>query len=554
MSTTAKPDFPVVVEATPLDGLRLHLAFADGLSGVADISPLLSGSVFEQIVEDPQFFRQVTVDSFLDTVTWPNGADLSPSVLRDLVVPDVASENQGHASDNGILPFFGRVLRSQLHYGDNLAVLRERIETETVDLVYLDPPFNSNRVYNVLYSTEPGTDPVESVQAFEDFWIWDHRTEEIYEELVSGSDRLSSAVKALRVLLRESDTMAYLVMMAPRLRELQRVLKPSGSLYLHCDQTASHYLKVLLDVIFGSENFLNNVVWLYGLGGSSSKYWPRKHDDLLWYAKSNSEHFFTASRIPATSQAMKGKTKKAPDWWDIPSINNMAKERLGFPTQKPLALLERIVESSSPPGGVVLDPFCGCGTALEAAEMLGRKWIGIDVSYLGVDIVQHRLENRFGSAIRDSYNLFGQPSSMREAVILYHQSELEFERWAVSLVDAEPSVDPDRSFDGIIRIPMPAGTDDARAVVNVALEEPPKRSIGRAEASIDDAEASLGLIIPLRPNIELRRRAAEAGTWRWPVNGREYPRLQVVSVEEVLSGNVVPLLPPGLRPYSERAS
>ena len=224
MNTTTKPDFPIVIEVLPLDGLRLRLAFADGLSGIVNISQLMRGPVFEKIVREPQFFQEVSIDSHLDTVCWPNGADLSPSVLYDLVVPEVASGTDAkNVSNHGVLPFFGRIIRSQLHYSDNLTVLQERIDTETIDLVYLDPPFNSKRVYNVLYSTASGDDPVESVQAFEDFWVWDHQTEHAYRELTSESNDLSAALKALRVLLRQSDTMAYLVMMAPRLRELRCV-------------------------------------------------------------------------------------------------------------------------------------------------------------------------------------------------------------------------------------------------------------------------------------------------------------------------------------------
>jgi DNA modification methylase len=385
-----------VVDVEPRSSLVVFLEFRDGASGLVDLSSLASGPVFEPVRNSEDYFRRVEVDRDLGTIVWPNGADLAPDVLRSRLKVENRVVEQASA-ELGVLSLYARIRGSQLHYGDNLAVLRERIPSESVDLVYLDPPFNSKRTYNVLYRSAAGETPRESVRAFEDFWIWDSKTEQQFGELVTSGGKVASALKALRTLLDRSDLMAYLVMMAPRLVELRRVLKPTGSIYLHCDQNASHYLKVVMDVIFGSDNFLNDVVWLYGLGGSSTRYWPRKHDDLLWYSKSPNRHYFEADTVPATSRRMAGAQKKATDYWDIPSINNMAKERIGFPTQKPLALLERIVRSSSPSDGVVLDPFCGCGTTVEAAERLGRTWVGIDVSYLAVDIIENRLRSSFGT-------------------------------------------------------------------------------------------------------------------------------------------------------------
>lgn len=196
------------------------------------------------------------------------------------------------------------------------------------------------------------------------------------------------------ITLGESNRLAYLVMMAPRLKHLHRILKSSGSIYLHCDQSASSHLKLLMDTIFGPENFLNCISWCYGLGGSSNRYWPRKHDDILWYSKTAGEHFFEAVQIPATSQMMKGKSKKAPDYWHIPSINNMAHERLGYPTQKPERLLEMIILSSSRVGDLILDPCCGSGTTLAVASKLKRCAIGIDSSKVAIETCLNRFEEQ----------------------------------------------------------------------------------------------------------------------------------------------------------------
>lgn len=541
-----------IEHAEALEHLQLRLRFSDHASGTVDLGDLIQGPMYAQIREDPAYFAGVTVDDELGTVVWPNGADLSPNVLRELLVQEPGLGPTAEpmvTSSQTVIDLYDKLRGSQLHYGDNLHVLRERIPDESVDLVYLDPPFNSKKVYNAFYQTETGVVPEESIQAFEDFWIWDHRTMTQYEETVSANDRLAIAMKALRSILGDSDLMAYLVMMAPRLVELRRVLKPTGSIYLHCDQTASHYLKVLLDTIFGGENFLNDIVWLYGLGGNSKRYWPRKHDDILWYSKKVNQQFFEATMIPATSQKMKGQLKKEPDYWAIPSINNMAKERMGFPTQKPLELLMKIVQSSSPSNGVVLDPFCGCGTTVEAAEHHGRQWVGIDVSYIAIEIIQKRLLKVFGSEVAERYRVFGRPASMEEARQLYEQRTLDFGYWAVSLVNADPVLDSDRAYDGVIRFPMPDGEDDGLTAVSVGLNGGSSAKLTETVELVESGRAALGLLIPLNPDAKLRRRAAAAGSWRWPITGVEYPRIQVVSVEELLTGTL-PVLPPGIESYS----
>ena len=235
----------------------------------------------------------------------------------------------------------------QVQRGDCLEVMAA-VPDASVDLIYVDPPFFTGK-------TQTGRGDL----AFADAW--------------------------------EGGLEAYLDWLQTRLAAMRRLLTPSGSIYVHLDWHAVHYVKVAMDSLFGYENFLNEIVWLYGLGGSSKRYWPRKHDTLLWYAREAGAHHFDPVRVPATSRRMLGQTKKAPDYWDIPSLNNMAKERVGYPTQKPEALLERIVVSSCPPGGLVADFFCGSGTTLVVAARTGRRAIGCDTSADAVAITQARL-------------------------------------------------------------------------------------------------------------------------------------------------------------------
>lgn len=537
-----------VVEADALDNFHLSVRFSDGFEGVVDCRPLFRGKLLDGLLEGDAF-SDLTIDEDIGTVVWSNGADLAPAMLRaSAQAVDETTAGDGRPASGGVIDFYGSIRSSQLHYGDNLAVLRERVPDESVDLVYLDPPFNSKKSYNAFLRTPDGKIPTESRLAFRDFWVWDHRSERVYEDLVDGSGRLGSTIKALRQILGPTDLLAYLVMMAPRLAELRRVLKPTGSIYLHCDQTASHYLKVLMDSVFGAENFLNNVVWLYGLGGSSKRYWPRKHDDLLWYSKKAGAQHFEATKVPAKSQRMKGQLKKQPDYWDIPSLNNQAKERLGFPTQKPLALLDNIIRSSSPDEGVVLDPFCGCGTTVVAAEQLGRTWVGIDLSYLAVDIIQKRLESQFGHDINRAYTLFGRPESMEEARELFEQQHLGFEQWAVTLVAGEPRRHAEEPFAGMIRFPMPVGQEDGLAGVQVPSASDNGNLVRDMDEALHTSGAAAGVILPLERDINLERAIADLGTWTWPVNGREYPRIQSVSVADLLGG-IRPNLPPPLQPY-----
>ena len=263
--------------------------------------------------------------------------------------------------------------------GDNLHILR-KFPDSFADLIYLDPPFNTRK--------QQRTDQY----AYEDQWNMHDLDEDEYSRFAEYYPKLHHVAEAARY-AQDSHTKAYLIMMSLRLRELHRVLKPTGSLYLHCDPKASHYLKMVLDVIFGMENFINEIIWCYGLGGSSKRFFSRKHDTILFYSKTG-EYFFNKPLMPSTSVMMAGNPKGMVDYWNIPTINNMSHERVGYPTQKPLALVERIIQASSKEGDMVLDPFCGCVTAGVAAERLGRKWIGIDQVEDAYDLMVNRLVTR----------------------------------------------------------------------------------------------------------------------------------------------------------------
>ncbi|HXI15084.1 MAG TPA: site-specific DNA-methyltransferase, partial [Chloroflexota bacterium] len=379
-----------------------------------------------------------------------------------------------------------------LYYGDNLDILRRYVKDETVDLCYLDPPFNSDADYNVLFSEQDGSRSPAQVKAFKDTWGWDAEASHLYAQVVQAGGPVSQTLQAFRLLLGTSNMMAYLAMMAPRLVELHRVLKPTGSLFLHCDPTASHYLKLLLDAIFGARNFRNEIIWRRTTPKAvTTRRLTQNHDTVLSYQKSDAatwnveESFlpydhanigektaekyrardeqgrsyqltsllspasdrpnltyeflgvlrvwrwtrdrmqaaYDAGLVVQTAPGRVPRLKRYLDeqrgvplgdvWIDINAVNSQAKERMGYPTQKPESLLERIIKASSNPGDVVLDSFCGCGTAITAAETLGRRWIGIDITHLAINLIKHRLKDQHGDKVQ--YRVIGEPVSLPDA-------------------------------------------------------------------------------------------------------------------------------------------
>lgn len=347
-----------------------------------------------------------------------------------------------------------------LYYGDNLEILRKYIPDSSIDLIYLDPPFNSKKDYKIIFK-EPttGREPEAQIKAFNDIWHWDRAAEYAFHDIVlNGPPKVGKLIDAVCDGIGRNDITAYLVMMTIRLLELHRVLKDTGSLYLHCDPTSSHYLKLVLDQVFGAKNFLNEIVWAYGAGGLSRRHFPRKHDILLSYAKSESSIFNASDkilRVPYASSTLEMHYKNVDEqkrryrvqvkagkryityadegklitdvWTDIggqKARSPISPESLGYPTQKPEALLERIISASSNEGDKVLDPFCGCGTALVAAQRLNRRWIGIDVAYLAIDVTKKRLQGSF-SGIR--FEVITEPNDVDADLALARQNSNRFQ-------------------------------------------------------------------------------------------------------------------------------
>ncbi|MBU9699494.1 restriction endonuclease [Rhodobacteraceae bacterium HSP-20] len=506
-----------------------------------------------------------------------------------------------------------------LYYGDNLKVLRESIRSETVDLIYLDPPFNSNASYNVLFKSPQGQEAAAQIQAFDDTWHWGESAEEAYQEVMrSGNAAAAEMLRAMRGFLGENDMMAYLAMMALRLIELHRVLKPTGSLYLHCDPTASHYLKVLLDAVFGGKGYQNEITWKRTTTHSDSKTWSKVADKVFFFTKSDafvwntprephSEEYLSdkyrhddgdgrgryrldnmTSPNPRPNMMYEWKGHESPPkgwrysletmqrldsdgrvwyprnrsgeidvtkrpqlkrylseqsggvmgtiWTDIPPLNSQAQERLGYPTQKPVALLERILNASSNPGDVVLDPFCGCGTTVHAAEKLGRAWMGIDVTHLAIGLIEKRLRQAFPGV---AFTTQGVPQDLASAQDLARRGRsdgryyFEFEKWALSLIDAVPGNLGKRGADGGFDGNLYFGRT-GRGIVSVKAGDNVGRAmVGDLKGVMDRQKADLAVFLtltpPTRPMVE---EAASAG--QVEVDGVAVPRVQIVTIEEAM--------------------
>jgi len=443
---------------------------------------------------------------------------------------------------------------NHLFYGDNLEVLRRHIKDESVDLIYLDPPFKSDQNYNVLFAEQNGSRSKAQIKVFEDTWRWDQAAAVVYQEAVEAGGAVSQAMQAFRTFLGESDILAYLAMMAPRLKELWRVLKPTGSIYLHCDPTASHYLKQLMDAVFGPEHFQNEIVWHYTGGGRSKRYFSRKHDILFWYCRGHPAVFnIDEVRFPykETSGYAKGgivskagkrylphpKGTPVDDVWDIPIINPLAKERLGYPTQKPEALLERIIKASSNEGDVVLDPFCGCGTTIAVAQRLKRQWIGIDITCLATTLIKHRLHNAFGEHV--DYKVIGEPVSLPDAEKLAKEDPYQFQWWALGLVGARPveqKKGADKGIDGRLYFHDDPKGVTKQIIFSVKSGHVAVKDVRELRAVVSREKAQIGVLISLqKPTKAMRSEAASFGFYDSPW-GKRYPRLQILTIAELLNG------------------
>ena len=457
-----------------------------------------------------------------------------------------------------------------LFFGDNLEILEE-IPESTFDLIYLDPPFNSNRNYNVLFK-EGVVDSSAQIHAFEDTWEWTPATVKLFETLkYHQNPQIPILMNSLYEIMRDTPMMAYLVNMTARLIPLRRVLKTTGSLYLHCDPTASHYLKILLDVIFGKENFRNEIVWTYRRWPSKSKLFQTMHDILLFYTKDvKSKYTFNTLYQPLadiTLQIHKGKKQKAviiegkrlskdqteesvgtpiPDYWYIPTIAGNARERLGYPTQKPEALLERIIEASSNEGDLILDPFCGCGTTISVAERLNRKWVGIDISMQAVRVINERMKAHFPHI---QINIDGIPKDFESANNLAGRDKFKFQDWAISLVNANPPSGEsrkgaDRGIDGIILFYDAIDINNPKLkkiIVQVKGGSTGRGDIAKLKGDIEREDAPMGVLITLNePTKEMTREASLAGEYQNSASS-SFPRIQILSIKDWFDGKYLSL-------------
>jgi site-specific DNA-methyltransferase (adenine-specific) len=453
----------------------------------------------------------------------------------------------------------------RLYYGDNLDVLRRYIPDASVDLVYLDPPFNSSKDYNVLFLEKDGTRSAAQIKAFKDTWDWDATAARSFHELVEGGGKLSETMQAFRLVLGESDMLAYVAMMAPRLVELHRVIKPTGSIYLHCDTVASHYLKILMDAIFRPDNFRNEVIWRYRRWPAPSRSFQKMHDVLLFYSrtptadrtfhtmygyeklaestlktygtKKQIADFSSGHRKPSTEE-VESPGPPLSDVWEVSIIAPSGKERLGYPTQKPEALLERVIRASSNEGDVVLDPFCGCGTAVAVAHRLKRRWIGIDITHLAINLIRRRMKDSFGHVAE----VVGEPVSLPDAEALAELNAYQFQWWALGLVDARPVVEKkgaDHGIDGKMYFHDDPNGNTKTIIFSVKSGATGVKDVRDLRGVIEREKAEIGVLITLRaPTGPMRSEAAAAGFYRSPW-GKDFPRLQVLTIEELLDGRAV---------------
>ena len=534
-----------------------------------------------------------------------------------------------------------------LYYGDNLDILKRYIKDESVDLVYLDPPFNSAQNYNAFFREKDGSAAASQIHAFEDTWTWNQESQRVYEELILQPGKVSEVMQAFKTFLGTNDMMAYLAMMCPRLVELRRVLKPTGSLYLHCDPTASHYLKLLCDAVMGHNNYRSEIIWKRTTTHSDSKRWSANNDTILFYSKTDdftwnppyAEHgeeyvadkyrfddndgrgAYTLDNMtspnPRPNMMYEWKGHKWPhkgwrysketmaqldaegriwypedkekrprlkrylkemsgtlmgtNWTDISPINSQARERLGYPTQKPVALLERIILASTNPGGLVLDPFCGCGTTIDAAEKNGRQWIGIDVTQLAISLIKNRLLDTYGSRLKfesssrhesahssspekdqsgltsaateniSLVRIIGEPTTPNEAAQLAEDDKYQFQWWALGLVGARPveqKKGADHGIDGkiLFRDDLTVAKPE-QIIIQVKGGKTGVKDVRDLRGVLDREKAAIGILISLQPPTrEMQAEAASAGFYEHKMNKQKYPRIQLRTVKELMDG------------------
>ena len=454
-----------------------------------------------------------------------------------------------------------QAMPNTMYFGDCLEIMAQYMPDESVDLIYLDPPFNSKRIYNAFIG---GAQWV----AFDDTWRW----REAIDDFHSAADDVSLAptMQGLRRILGEGSRLAYLSYIASRLRECRRLLKRSGSIYLHCDPTMSHYLKIIMDGLFGENNFRNEVVWCYRTGGATKRRYARKHDVILYYARDDRPYF----AVPKEKSYLTGQMRHVAgrplvtdeygeyqhvvfsktdiklyrdakgyytmvncrDYWNIDAVGRTSSERMGYPTQKPLALLDRIIRASCPPDGVVLDPFCGCGTTIHAAQDLQRRWIGIDVCVQACKVIQNRIEGHF-DILWDDIEFVGMPKTLDDAKALAQHDPFKFERWAACLapgLEANKRQRADKGIDGRGRLPIRKGVfvDVVSQVKAGGSNQSQVRAFNEARRQ---ANAALGVFICFEDRVTQGMRDAAANAGRYI---DQYPAVQMYTIEDYFAGKL----------------
>ena len=594
-----------------------------------------SGLTFDEIAEEYGLEAAIQAGIAADPDTWElTEEDFARMRPASEVHPELVLAWRAARDARTALP------KNQLYFGDNLDILRNHVADASVDLIYLDPPFNSNANYNVLFQEKTGQQSAAQITAFEDTWYWNLDSESAYRDVVTNAPgKLPDLLQAMRSFLGENDMMAYLTMMAQRMVELRRVLKDTGSIYLHCDPTASHYLKLVMDAVFGPENCRNEIIWKRTSAHNSATRYGPNHDTILFYSKSrrytwnkafqsydesyinrfyrhederglyrlsdltgagvrfgdsgepwrgvnptevgrhwavpkatlveysseNLENLTSQQkldlldelgfiywppkeRVPQRKRYLDESNSQMPTqstWTDIQPIGAQARERLGYPTQKPEALLERIISASSNEGDVVLDPFCGCGTAIAAAERLNRRWIGIDITHIAITLIRHRLQDTFKGELKP-YEVLGQPQDVASAQALATDSEnsgrYQFEWWALGLVDARPAQDrkkgADSGIDGYINFFDDNSGKAKRIVAQVKSGHVTRNQIATLKGDMEREKAEIGLFITLQePTRPMEAEATSAGFYtpeHYPDS--QYPRIQIFTIEELLNG------------------
>lgn len=457
-------------------------------------------------------------------------------------------------------------MSNTLFYGDCLDILqksdldgRKYVDDNSIDLIYLDPPFNSNKIYNVIFREPTGNGATSQVKGFEDTWTWNDNVASEMDAIMSRGDKLSDTLLGLQKILGYSNMFAYLVMMSMRLSEMRRVLKDTGTIYLHCDQTAGHYIKIVLDSIFGPENFRNEIIWQYQPGSCGKKDFGRKHDTIFRYSKTDDYVFYSDSvrepYSPKTLERLKHKGAREKDIdkvmskggrtpidvWYYPSVQANSEESVGYPTQKPEALLERIILSSTREGDAILDPFCGCGTAICVAERLRRKWLGIDITAIAINIIKNRMAERYPGII---FKVVGEPKTPEDARMLADSSnpedKFQFQLWALGLDNARPvgklKRGSDKGIDGK-KYFMAPGRKMEMILYSVKSGNVSTKDVRDLSRVIDREGAAIGVLISMNPiKKTMYSEAATMGHYTPDgLDGDKYARIQLYTVDELMS-------------------